>query len=102
MAIFRVKAKARKGSTAVKMMAKHEMETGQRKGKDGNLIPAKFLDTVTVSHGGKVVFEANLGTAVSKNPYLAFSFEGGAKGETLDIAWTENSGASGTESGDIK
>jgi len=102
MAIFRVKAKARKGSTDVKMMAKHEMETGQRKGKDGNLIPAKFLDTVTVSHGGKVVFEANLGTAVSKNPYLAFSFEGGAKGENLDIAWTENSGASGTESGDIK
>lgn len=102
MAIFRVKAKARKGSTDVKMMAKHDMETGQRKGKDGNLIPAKFLDTVTVSHGGKVVFEVNLGTAVSKNPYLAFSFEGGAKGETLDIAWTENSGASGTESGDIK
>ena len=102
MAIFRVKAKARKGSTDVKMMAKHEMETGQRKGKDGNLIPAKFLDTITVSHGGKVVFEANLGTAVSKNPYLAFSFEGGAKGEALDIAWTENTGASGTESGDIK
>jgi sulfur-oxidizing protein SoxZ len=102
MAIFRVKAKARKGSTDVKMMAKHEMETGQRKGKDGNMIPAKFLDTVTVSHAGKVVFEANLGTAVSKNPYLAFSFEGGAKGETLDIAWTENTGASGAESGDIK
>ena len=102
MAIFRVKAKASGGKTDVKMMAKHEMETGQRKGKDGNLIPAQFLDTVTVSHGGKVVFEANLGTAVSKNPYLAFEFEGGAKGETLDIAWTENTGASGTESGDIK
>jgi len=102
MAIFRVKAKAKGGKTDVKMMAKHEMETGQRKGKDGNLIPAQFLDTVTVSHGGKVVFEANLGTAVSKNPYLAFEFDGGAKGETLDIAWTENTGASGTESGDIK
>ena len=102
MAIFRVKAKASGGKTDVKMMAKHEMETGQRKGKDGNLIPAQFLDTVTVSHGGKVVFEANLGTAVSKNPYLAFEFDGGAKGETLDISWTENTGASGTESGDIK
>lgn len=102
MAIFRVKAKASNGKTDVKMMAKHEMETGQRKGKDGNPIPAQFLDTVTVSHAGKVVFEANLGTAVSKNPYLAFEFEGGAKGETLDIAWTENTGASGTESGDIK
>ena len=102
MAIFRVKAKARKGNTSVKMMAKHEMETGQRKGKDGNLIPAKFLDTVTVKHAGNTVFEANLGTAVSKNPYLAFSFAGGAKGEELEIMWTENTGANGTETGAIK
>lgn len=102
MALFRVKAKAKGGKTDVKMMAKHDMETGLRKGKDGNLIPSKFLQTIMVSHAGKTVFEANLGTAVSKNPYLAFEFEGGAAGDTLEISWTESSGDSGTESGDIK
>ena len=102
MSIFRVKAKARGGNTGVKMMAKHPMETGQRKAKDGSLIPAKFLSTVTVSHGDKVVFEANMNTAISKNPYLAFSFEGGAKGDELTVAWTENTGATGTESAAVK
>jgi sulfur-oxidizing protein SoxZ len=100
--IFRVKASARGGKTTVKMMAKHNMDTGLQKGKDGNLIPAKFLDTVSVSHGGKVVFEANLNTAISKNPYLAFTFEGGAKGEELTVAWSENTGTTGTETAAIK
>ena len=102
MSIFRIKAKERKGTTSVKMMAKHNMDTGNQKGKDGKLIPAKFLDTVSVKYGDKVVFEANLGTAVSKNPYLAFTFEGGAKGEDLVVIWSENTGDSGQETGKIK
>jgi sulfur-oxidizing protein SoxZ len=102
MGIFKVKAKAKGGSTDVKMMGKHNMDTGLQKGKDGKLIPAKFLSVVSVSHKGKVVFEANLNTAISKNPYLAFSFAGGAKGDTLDVAWTENTGKTGTESEEIK
>ncbi len=102
MAMFRVKAKASGGNTEVKMMAKHEMETGQRKDKNGEVIPALFLQNVVVKHSDKVVFEANLGPSVSKNPYLAFTFAGGAAGETIEIAWLENSGKSGTDTGDIK
>ncbi len=102
MSMFRVKAKAAGGKTNVKMMAKHEMETGRRKDKSGQLIPAQFLQTVVVKHAGNVVFEANLGTAISKNPYLGFSFAGGAKGDALEVSWTENTGKSGTDSADIR
>lgn len=101
--IMKVKAKAKKGMTNVKMMAKHIMESGQRKDKKtGELIPAMFLQEITVQHGGKTVFSGNLGTAVSKNPYLAFKFEGGAKGEELTINWVENTGKTGTETAAIK
>lgn len=100
--IFKVKAKAKGGKTDVKMMAKHNMDTGNQKDKDGNLIPAKFLSNVVVKHAGNVVFEANMGTAVSKNPYLAFSFNGGASGEMLELTWTENTGETATESEEIK
>lgn len=102
MSMFRIKAKASDGKTEVKMMAKHEMETGLRKDKEGNLIPAQYIQEVSVSHGGKVVFESNLGPAVSKNPYMAFTFAGGAKGEELEIAWKENTGGSGTDMGKIR
>lgn len=101
--ILKVKAKASGGKTKVKMMAKHVMETGQRKDKkSGELIPAKFLKELKVEHAGKVVFAANLGTAVSKNPYMAFNFAGGAKGEELTMTWVENTGATATETAKIK
>lgn len=102
MNIMRVKAKARGDSTDVKMMAKHIMETGQRKDKAGNIIPALFLSEIEVKHNGKVVFAANLGPAVSKNPYFSFSFAGGASGDTLELNWKENTGKSGSETAEIR
>ncbi len=79
------------------------MESGQRKDKKtGQLIPALFLQNLMVKHADKVVFEANLGPAVSKNPYIAFTFDGGAKGDELVMTWTENSGKSATEVAKVK
>ncbi|WP_019621322.1 thiosulfate oxidation carrier complex protein SoxZ [Amphritea japonica] len=101
--IMKVKAKSKKEMTSVKLMAKHIMESGQRKDKKtGEPIPAMFLQGITVQHAGKTVFEANLGTAVSKNPYLAFTFAGGAKGDELTISWVESTGKTGTETAAIK
>ncbi|WP_027857637.1 thiosulfate oxidation carrier complex protein SoxZ [Marinobacterium jannaschii] len=101
--ILRVKAKTAGDLTSVKMLAKHAMETGLRKDKKtGDKIPAKYLQEIQVSHAGKVVFQANLGTAISKNPYFSFSFAGGAKGEELQLSWKENTGNSATETAKIK
>lgn len=101
--ILKVKAKAAGGKTKVKMMAKHIMESGQRKDKKtGELIPALFLQNIMVKLADKTVFEANLGPAISKNPYLSFSFEGGEKGDEMVITWTENSGKTATETAKIK
>ena len=101
--ILRVKAKAAGDVINVKMLAKHAMETGLRKDKKtGDKIPAKYLQELQVSHGGNVVFQANLGTAISKNPYFSFSFAGGAKGDELQLSWKENTGESAIEKAKIK
>lgn len=101
--ILKVKAKSAGEKTKVKLMAKHIMESGQRKDKKtGELIPALFIQNLLVKHADKTVFEANLGPAVSKNPYLSFAFEGGASGDELVMTWTENSGKSATETAKIK
>lgn len=101
--ILKVKAKASGDNTKVKLMAKHIMESGQRKDKKtGELIPAMFLQELKVMHAGKEVFAANLGTAVSKNPYFAFNFSGGAKGDELTMTWVESTGKTATETAKIK
>ncbi len=94
---MKIRAKASGDETEVKVLMAHEMETGQRKGSDGSLVPAWFIQTVTAKHNGKVVLQANWGPAVSKNPFLSFSFKGGKPGDTVEITWTDNKGDSRTD-----
>ena len=79
---MRVRAKEKDGVVTVKALITHPMETGLRKDGDGNIIPAHFIQEVTATVGGEVVFTANWGTGVAKNPYLSFKYKG-SKGDLL-------------------
>jgi len=92
---MRVKAKIEHGVTYVRILVDHPMETGQRIDTEtSELIPAKYIQQLTCEHSGKFVLVAQLGTGVSKNPYLAFSFKGGKKGDLISIRWNDNEGDS--------
>jgi len=84
-------------STEVKVLMSHEMETGQRKDSAGKAIPAWFIQAVTVTHNGKAVLNAQWGPAVAKNPFLSFKFKGGAKGDKVQVTWTDNKGEKRTD-----
>ncbi|MEW4982288.1 MAG: thiosulfate oxidation carrier complex protein SoxZ [Cycloclasticus sp.] len=90
---MKVKAKFKNDITSVRVLAKHPMETGRRVNKEtGEKIPAKYIQELTCEYDGKVVFVAQFGTSVSQNPYLAFAFEGGKKGESIQLRWNDNTG----------
>lgn len=96
---MKIKASARNGSVQVKMLMQHKMETGRRKDGDGKLIPGHYITEVEAMHNGDKVFHGELGPAVSKDPYLAFSFSGGNSGDNLTVSWVDNKGES--ESADV-
>ena len=89
------------GVTEVKVLMNHEMETGQRKDAQGKVIPAWFIQSVTATWNGRTVLAAQWGPAVAKNPFLAFKFKGGAKGEKVQIAWVDNHGDKRTDEATI-
>jgi len=94
---MRVRAKIKGDETEVKALINHPMETGQRKDKKtGELIPAHFIQEITCEHNGAVVMTALWSGGVSKDPYLAFRFKGGAAGEKLTLSWKDNKGESDT------
>lgn len=100
---IRIRAKVKRGVTEVKTLISHPMETGLRKNKKtGKKIPAHFIQDVTCEHNGKQVLEANWGVAVSKNPYLAFKFSGGKKGDKIKISWADNKGKSDTAEAKVR
>ena len=46
-------------ATEVKALMSHEMETGQRKDADGKVIPAWFIQTVTVTHAAHILLQTH-------------------------------------------
>ncbi len=91
---IRVRAAANGDITEVQALIQHPMDSGFVKDAKGELIPAHFIQQLTFEHNGKRVFVADWGPAVSKDPYIKFSFKGAAKGDDLKISWVDNKGAS--------
>ena len=77
----------------VKVLMNHPMETGQRKdAKTGKLVPALFIQEVVATLNGTPVITANMGGAVSKNPYLGFKVKGAKAGDKISVSWVDNTG----------
>jgi len=93
---MKVKSRAKNGIAKVKLLARHPMHTGRAKDADGKLIPAHFIQTLTCEHKGRVVLNADFGTSVSKDPYLAFTIRGAESGDTIRLAWVDNLGETET------
>jgi sulfur-oxidizing protein SoxZ len=98
---MRIRATAQPDGVEVRVLMSHEMETGQRRDGSGNLVPAHFIQTVTVTHAGKTVLSAEWGPAVAKNPYMQFKFQGGKKGDEITVTWVDNKGETRTDKATI-
>lgn len=91
---MRIRAVASGDVVEVKILMRHEMESGQRKDASGKTVPAHFIQNVVAKLNDKTVLDASFGPAVSKDPFLSFKLKGGAKGDKLSINWTDNKGDS--------
>lgn len=84
----------------VKTLMTHDMETGNRKGKDGNVVPRLIINKFTCTVGGAEIFSANLHTAVSANPYITFYIKAEKSGSYV-FNWTDDNGQVTTVSQDM-
>lgn len=98
---MRIRATMQGDKVLVRVLMSHEMETGQRKDGSGKLVPAHFIQQVTATHNGKTVLAAEWGPAVSKNPFLQFTFGGGKPGEKVQVHWIDNKGDKRTDEATI-
>ncbi len=75
----------------VKTLITHVMETGFRKGSDGNVVPRNIINTFNATFGGKEVFKAELSSGVSANPYISFRMKVTGPGD-LEMTWQDDKG----------
>ncbi|MBA3695873.1 MAG: thiosulfate oxidation carrier complex protein SoxZ [Methylotenera sp.] len=94
---IKMRAQLKGDYVEVKVLMSHPMDTGRKKGDDGELIPAHFVQLVTATLNGLPVLEAQWGTGVSKNPYLTFRLRNAKLGDMVAVTWHDNFGASATQ-----
>lgn len=87
---IRLQANLIGGVTEVQALIKHPMDSGFLKDADNKLIPAHYIETLSFTHNGKVVFSADWGPMVARQPYVKFSFKGGKVGDAITAQWTDS------------
>ncbi|MEP4038362.1 thiosulfate oxidation carrier complex protein SoxZ [Pseudophaeobacter sp.] len=60
------------GAITIKTLISHQMESGQRKDKEGNIIPRSIINRFTCEFNGQLVTDITIEPAVSTNPYFQF------------------------------
>ena len=76
----------------IKTLISHEMESGQRKDRDGNPIPRKIINKFSCEFNGQQVFACDLDPAISANPYFEFSAKVPESG-TFKFTWVDDDGS---------
>jgi len=70
----------------VRTTVSHPMESGQRRGSDGQMLPRDIIQRFEVRLDGQPVFAATLHPAIAANPFIAFSLRAERSG-TLELLW---------------
>ncbi len=93
--MIRIPGSAKKGEIVeIRSLIMNPMTTGlQKDKKTGKLIPAHFIQTVTITFNDKPLLDVDWSTAVSANPYLAFKMRAEESG-TLKMIWKDNTNGS--------
>ena len=99
---IKMRTRAQEGGVELQLMIIHPMESGRRTDKDtGKLIPAHFIQQVTLEHNGKIVITVSTGGSVSEDPLMGFRLKGAKNGDKLKVSWSDNMGESGALEGTV-
>ncbi len=74
----------------------HPMETGYRPDENGKILPRDIIKKFSCRYNGVLVFSAEMFSAISANPYLAFHTTAVETG-TLVLTWEGDNGFNQTE-----
>ncbi|MES0863164.1 thiosulfate oxidation carrier complex protein SoxZ [Ruegeria sp. SCPT10] len=76
----------------IKTLISHKMESGQRKDKEGNVIPRSIINRFTCEFNGEMVVDVTMEPAISTNPYFQFEAVVPEAGEFV-FTWYDDDGS---------
>lgn len=97
----RVPRDAKSGDVvSVRSLISHPMESGLRRGSDGNLIPRQIINRFTCAFNGEMVVDVTLHGGISTNPYFQFDAKVNESG-SFEFTWYDDNGSIYTDTAQI-
>jgi sulfur-oxidizing protein SoxZ len=85
---------------SVRSLISHPMESGLRRGSDGNLIPRQIINRFTCAFNGEMVVDVTLHGGISTNPYFQFDAKVNESG-SFEFTWYDDNGSIYTDTAQI-
>jgi sulfur-oxidizing protein SoxZ len=76
---------------SIRAMIGHDMETGYRRGSDGNMLGRNLLRRFTCTAGEQVIFSAQFHAAMAANPFVNFRYQA-QQSVSLQFEWNGDQG----------
>jgi sulfur-oxidizing protein SoxZ len=76
----------------IKTLISHQMESGQRKDSDGNVIPRSIINRFVATFNGETVIDVAMEPAISTNPYFEFQATVPETGDFV-FTWYDDDGS---------
>ena len=87
-------------AVTIKTLISHKMESGQRKDKEGNVIPRSIINRFTCEFNGESVVDVTMEPAISTNPYFEFEAKVPESGD-FTFTWYDDDGSVYTDTQSI-
>lgn len=91
MSSIRIRSQAVGGETEVRVLISHPMENGRNRDTlGGELIPAHFIEELSILVNGTEAIRVDMAGSISKNPFFTFRLRNLAPGDKIGAIWLDN------------
>lgn len=90
MSSIRIRSEKRDQLTEIRLLITHPMENGRNRNSSGELIPAHFIEELSVKLNDLSVLNLNMAGSVAKNPFFSFRLKNLQTGDRITVSWLDN------------
>ena len=89
----KIRTQQRDDLIELKVLINHPMENGRNRDPATNeLIPAHYIQELTIDRNDSRLLTAKLGPSISKNPFFSFQLKNCQTGDRISVNWLDNLG----------
>ncbi|MGZ4959416.1 MAG: thiosulfate oxidation carrier complex protein SoxZ [Methylomonas sp.] len=91
MSSIKIRIQRMENYTEVRLLITHPMENGRNRDPvSGELIPAHFIEELTLKLNDAVAVQVDIAGSIAKNPFFTFRLKNVQNGDRISAIWTDN------------